>query len=289
MVVHLYGQVCDMEQIMAIAEKHRLAVIEDCAQCHLGTDRLGRLGGTIGDIGSFSLENSKMITTGEGGVLITNNELYATRMRKFGAMGYKTLNADNTQEMPDPLAFQDPAYLRHDAFGYNYRMSEFLAAIALAQTERIDFFFQKRIEMARRYLDAIDDCSWLRPQQVPTGCVNSYWTLAVVFEGESHGIRWLDFRDKFLEFGGDKCRSAFALVYNEPSMINLNLNGKYFSDIFDSKQGILHRGYLHAPHCPVAESIQPKIMQFTTNQNDEREMDIQADALRKTIKYFKEK
>ncbi len=288
MAVHFYGQVCNMKRIMAIAKKHNLWVLEDCAQCYLGTDDKGRLGGTIGHVGSFSLENSKVITTGEGGVLITNNDKLATRMRKFGAMGFKTLNADNTQEMPNPLAFQDPNYLRHDTFGYNYRMAEPLAAIALAQVERLDFFFEKRIQMAHRYLNAIKGCTWLKPQYAPPGYVNSYWTFTVLFEGkEKRGISWYEFRDKFLKFGGDKVRSAFALVYNEPSMINLNRHGKYFADE-GKKQGPHHQGHLKHPNCPIAEKIHPKLMQFTTNQLTIEEMNHQADALKKTIKYFEE-
>lgn len=286
MAVHFYGQVCDMQRIMAIAQKHGLWVLEDCAQCYLGRDELGRLGGTIGDVGSFSLENSKVITTGEGGILITDKEYLGTKMRKFGAMGFKTLNAGNTQEMPDPLAFQNPNFLRHDAFGYNYRMAEPLAAIALAQLERLDFFFEKRLQMAEKYLAAIKDCQWLIPQHVPPGHTNSYWTFTVLFNGAEYlGITWYEFRDKFLEFGGDKIRSAFALVYKEPSMINLNARGKYFLDS-DGQQGLTHWRYLKSPECPVAETIQPKLMQFTTNQLNEEEMDHQAKALRKTIQYF---
>lgn len=286
MVVHFYGQVCDMKRIMAIAKKHNLWVLEDCAQCYLGTDDRGRLAGTIGHIGSFSLENSKVITTGEGGVLITNDEKLGTRMRKFGAMGFKTLSAGGTREMPNPLAFQDPKFLRHDAFGYNYRMAEPLAAIALAQTERLDFFFKKRLQMAKKYLAAMRGCSWLQPQYVPKGYLNSYWTFTFLFEGqEKPGISWYDFRDKFLKFGGDKVRSVFALVYNEPSMINLNRHGKYFEDE-DKKQGLHQQGYLKYPNCPVAEKIHPKLMQLTTNQLVTEEMDRQAGALRKTIDYF---
>ena len=289
MAIHYYGLVCNMDRIMDIARRYKLWVLEDCAQCFLGQDDKSRIGGTIGDIGSFSLENSKTITTGEGGVLITNNEKLGTRMRKFGAMGFKTLSAGDTQEMPNPLAFQDPNFLRHDVFGYNYRMAEPLAAIALAQTERIDYFFEKRLEMARKYLDAIRNCSWLTPQYVPAGYINSYWTFTFLFNGdEQKGISWYDFRDKFLEFGGDKIRSAFALVYNEPSMETLDKYGKYFPDE-DKKQGLLHIGYLKNTKCPNAEKIQKRIMQLTTNQLDEDEMHKQADALRQTIEYFEKK
>ncbi|OGZ56313.1 MAG: hypothetical protein A3G60_03010 [Candidatus Ryanbacteria bacterium RIFCSPLOWO2_12_FULL_47_9c] len=289
MVVHLYGQVCDMERIMKIAKKHDLWVLEDCAECFLGTDSRGRLGGTIGDVGSFSFEGTKVITCGEGGILTTNNKELAVRMRKFGALGFKTLQASDAQEMSNPLAFQDPKYLRHDSFGYNYRIAQPLAAIALAQLERLDWFTKKRVYIARKYLGAMKGCSWLKPQYVPPGYTNTYWTFVVLFEGkEKIGVSWYEFRDMFLEFGGDKCRSVFALIYNEPSMINLNKTGRYFMDI-DDKQGALHKKYLADPKCPVAESIQPKLMQFTTNQLSDRETAVQIAAFKKTIQYFDKK
>ena len=286
MVVHFCGQVCDMPAIMKLAKKHNLYIIEDCAQCFLGKDVRGRLAGTIGHIGCFSLESTKTITTGEGGVLITNNQKLATRIRKFGALGFKRLTATGAMEMPNALMFQDPKFLRHDAFGYNYRMAQPLAAIALAQLERINIFSKKRIQMARKYTQALDGCSWLVPQYVPKGSIHVYWTFAFLFEGkEKLGISWYDFRDKFIKFGGDKIRSTFALVYNEPTMINLNRDGRYFVDS-DEKQGRHHQGYLKKTDCPVAEKIQPKLMQLTTNQLTSEDMDHQADALRRTIKYF---
>ena len=73
MAVHLYGEVCDMEPIMKIAREHNLGVVEDCAQCFLGTYK-GQIGGTIGDIASWSFENSKHLTTGDGGILACNEE-----------------------------------------------------------------------------------------------------------------------------------------------------------------------------------------------------------------------
>lgn len=289
MVVHFCGQVCDMEAIMKIAKKHNLYVLEDCAQCFLGRDTKGRLAGTIGDVGSFSLESTKVITTGEGGVLITNNEKLATRMRKFGALGFRMLTATGAMEMPNDLIFQDPKFLRHDAFGYNYRMAQPLAAIALAQLERIDFFLKKRIQMAKKYLEAIKGCTWITPQYVSKGSVHSYWTFAFLFEGEEKlGISWYDFRNKFLELGGDKIRSTFALVYNEPTMINLDKKGIYFADA-ENRQGSFHYNHLKDARCLIAEKIQPKVMQLTTNQNTVREMNAQARALRKTIEYFEQK
>ena len=90
----MYGAVCDMRSIMAIAKKHNLMVLEDCAQCHMGRTDEGQLAGTIGDAGSWSFENSKQLTCGDGGIVTTNNEDLAEKIRKLGGLGFKTLNSD---------------------------------------------------------------------------------------------------------------------------------------------------------------------------------------------------
>src|SRR3989344_7429168 len=231
MPVHLYGQVCDMRSIMRIAKKYTLAVVEDCAQCYLGTDGNDKLAGTIGDVGSFSTENSKHISTGDGGILVTNSEVLALRMRKFGGMGFKNIKALSGQVRKNKDTFQDPEYLRHDTFGYNYRLPEVAAAIGLAQVERISFLVKKRQQIAAKYLKALKRCDWIIPQTIPKGYVNSYYTFAVRYEGEKkRGVSWYDFRKKFMEFGGDGIYSAWALVYNEPIMRLIHEKGRFFPD-----------------------------------------------------------
>ena len=93
MPVHLYGQVCDMDAIMALAEEFDLRVLEDCAQCYLGLDAKGRVGGTIGDVGSWSFEASKHLVAGEGGMIACENETLAEDIRKFGGIGFANLTA----------------------------------------------------------------------------------------------------------------------------------------------------------------------------------------------------
>ena len=284
MVVHLYGQICDMDPIMKLAKKHNLFVIEDCAQCYLGAYKK-RLGGTIGHIGSFSMQSSKHITTGDGGILITNNEPLAERMRKFGGLGFKHVKADRRKIKKNRDLFQDPNYLRHNSFGYNYRLSELGAAVGLAQVEKINLLIKKRQKMAKEYLRAIGNCSWLIPQYVPPHSTHSYYTFVAKFDGQKQkGITWHDFRKKYMEFSGDGIYSAWALVYNEPIMQTISKKGRFFPDI--PGQAARHKGFLEKVHCPIAEELQPKLMQFTTNQNTERERAKQAMAMKKTIAFF---
>ncbi len=288
MPVHLYGQVCDMEAIMKVAKKHNLYVVEDCAQCFLGTDAKGRYGGTIGHAGSFSLENSKHLSTGDGGILLTDNEKIAERMRKFGCMGFKSIGAVSGQVKKNKDVFQDPKYLRHTAFGYNYRLTAIAGAVGLAQVEKIDYLVKKRQAIAAKYRKALVDSKILIPQHIPKGHVNSCYTFAARFEGEKMGVSWYDFRAKFMEFGGDGIYSAWALVYNEPVMKLINDKGAFFEDLPNQAKHL--KGYLPKnPNCPVAEMLQPKLMQFTANQGIEGDMNKQMNALIKTVKFFEAK
>lgn len=290
MPVHLCGHICDMDEIMAIAREKNIFVLEDCAQCCFGRDHKLRLAGTIGDVGIFSFDEVKMLTSGEGGVLITNQVELADRARKAGYLGFKNVSANNTSTIGNnPLNLQDPTFLRHDSIGWNYIMSEFTAAVALAQVERVEWFLEKRITMANLYKEAIGDCEWLKPQFAPPGSRPTFWTYAVLFEGqEKLGISWYKFRDKFIHMGGDKIRSALALVYNDPAIVNLSLTGCFFLD--QHFQGTDIMDFLHENnHCSNAEYLQPWLMYFTTNQHEKTEMQKQAEALRKTIKYFESK
>ncbi|MBI4160534.1 MAG: DegT/DnrJ/EryC1/StrS family aminotransferase [Candidatus Yanofskybacteria bacterium] len=272
MPVHLYGQVCDMSAIMPLAKKYKLPVLEDCAQCVLGKDNLGRIGGTIGDVGSFSFQSTKHLATGDGGMLISNDEGLAERMRKFGGLGFKHLRADRRLVKKNRDLFQDPQYLRHDLIGFNYRLSELGAAVGLAQVEKINLLVAKRQQMGKKYLETIKraECFWLIPQRVPTDYEHSYYTFAVKYNGEKErGVSWYDFRKKYMELGGDGIYAAWALVYNEPAI-------KYF--LLENK--------IKQPFCPATEELQPKLMQFTTNQAKVEEMDQQVAVLTKTIKFF---
>jgi len=130
--VHLYGNVCDMDAILAVARRHNLAVIEDCAQAH-GALYKGRKVGTFGDLGCFSFCQSKTFTTGgEGGAVITDNEDRADACRAFRDHGYDVKRRMSLLEMEGALPYI------HTRVGFNYRMTEIQSAIGLAQLRKID-------------------------------------------------------------------------------------------------------------------------------------------------------
>jgi len=197
MPVALYGTCPDMDRILEIARKHNLRVLEDCAQCVLGSYK-GRLVGTIGDVASFSFENSKHLSTGDGGIIITDDENLAVRIRKYSSLGFRNLGAGEGRVRLTKDMFQDPHFKRHDTFGFQYRLPEVCAALGLAQLERADYFIEMRQTMAKRLIETIGDNPLLRPQRTPEGCVNTYWTLACRFEGEDYGIPWQEFRRRYV-------------------------------------------------------------------------------------------
>ena len=140
LVVHVFGQPCDMDAILAIAHKYNLLVIEDACEA-IGATWKGKKVGTFGDVGVFAFYPNKQITTGEGGILITNNpeiNLLAQSLRNQG----RNLNSE---------------WLSHDLIGYNYRMSELQAAVGLAQMERLQEILAKRTAAATRYLELIKE------------------------------------------------------------------------------------------------------------------------------------
>lgn len=268
MVVHLYGLMCDMEEIMKIAKEYNLYVLEDCAQCFLAHDHKGRLSGTIGDVGSWSFENSKHLSCGDGGIVTTDNPILAEFMRQYAGVGFKNITADSGKVRISRDKFQNPDWKRHNIIAYNYRLPEICAAVALAQVEKINELCLLRRKMGEEYLQVVkeEDFDIILPQHTPIGYMNSYYTFAALFNGEQYGITWQEFRKKYMEFGGDGIYAAWQLVYNEPCFKNQKI------------------GWGRAP---VAEQLQRNIMQFTCNQSNELERNLQTECLRKTIKYFK--
>lgn len=276
--VALYGLSPDMDKIMSIARKRSLVVIEDDAQCFLGTYK-GKMVGTIGHLSSFSFQSSKHMTSGEGGMVCTSDEEYADRVRKFSVLGYASVSAKKGKITKDDI--QNPDYDRHVCLGYNYRMSELCAAVALGQVERLDELVGRRVDSANLFLDAMHGCRWLVPQETPKECTHSYWALPVRLVHPD--ISWTDFRKKFMEFGGDGIYAAWKLTYLEPMFQTMNFSGK--EDIIKNMYG----GNLQEfgkGLCPVAEKIQPRILAFKTNYWDWDRAEKQSESLKRTIVFY---
>ena len=206
MPVHLYGHPADMEQIQALAARHGLAVVEDAAEAH-GALCNGRKVGGIGDCGAFSFFGNKIITTGEGGAVVTNDSRLAEKMRLFRGQG------------------MDPARRYwFPVIGYNYRMTNIAAAIGLAQLERVEEHLAARRRVAGWYeqrLGAHTDRFDL-PETMPWA-TNVYWMYTPVLRNVVKSQR-----DQIIErmaAAGIETRPVFHPMHHLPPY--LEENGRY--------------------------------------------------------------
>jgi perosamine synthetase len=159
--VHLYGHPCDMDALQAICRRHRIFLVEDCAEA-IGSVYKNRHVGTFGDIATFSFFGNKTMTTGEGGMVTTNDQTLFERSRHFKGQG---------------LAAHREYW--HDVVGYNYRMTNICAAIGVAQLERVDQFIERKRHIAALYRAGLRGTP-LVMQQEDADTVNSYWMVTVL-------------------------------------------------------------------------------------------------------------
>ena len=275
MPVSLYGLSANLTALSNIAKSHQLPLINDAAQA-FGAICSSKNINELADITSYSLENSKHITTGDGGIVVTDNEDLAVSMRKFGSLSYSAMKAGDGRIRLNKSIFQDPSYSRHDDVGLNYRMPEVAAALGLAQVERVDMFINKRIQNASLLDDVASTCDWLTPQMTPDNYKHSQWTYVVRICRDD--IDWYEFKERFNQFGGDGPFGCWKITYQEDLFTQRayhKLNPSLYAHL-EYPDGL----------CPIAESIQPKLLQFPTNQGSASEIQQQCDALEKTIQSF---
>jgi perosamine synthetase len=162
--VHLYGHPADMDPILSIARKHHLFVLEDAAEAH-GAEYKKVKVGALGDVATFSFYGNKIITTGEGGMIVTNDPTLAARVRQLKGQG---MDPDRRYWFP--------------MIGFNYRMSNVAAAIGLAQLERIDYHLSRRREIAEHYINELARVPGISIQPEEVWARNVYWMTSAVLE-----------------------------------------------------------------------------------------------------------
>ncbi len=165
-VVHLFGNPCNMAAMVDIARRHRIPLIEDCSQAHM-TRYQGKYVGTIGDIGCFSFQQSKQMTTGDGGMTIMSNEKYFERMKLFVDKGWAR------------KGWGPRAYLFHAP---NYRMTELVGAVGLAQLMKVRGVVEKRFELGSYMGDLLAKVPSVRPAPVTPGAEHAYWLYPIWVE-----------------------------------------------------------------------------------------------------------
>ena len=169
LAVHLYGNLCDLDQLLALGEKYGIAVVEDAAEA-IGSVYHGRRAGSLGRFGTFSFHGSKTVTTGEGGMFVTDD----------GALYEKVLTLSNHGRTRRQTKQFWP-----EEVGFKYKMSNVQAAIGCAQLERIDALTQRKREILARYREELAAYRGISMNPEPPGTVNGAWMPTAVFAPET--------------------------------------------------------------------------------------------------------
>ena len=219
--VHLYGNMADMDRIMEIAEKRGLTVIEDCAHTH-GSKWRGKGAGSIGDFGSFSFQQSKLITSGEGGFIMTKKEAFAEEIYAYKHVGYhrKGKMWNFFYEGDYDKGLLKGAFIgekKNTFIGHNYRFNDFQAAVLLAQLERLPAQIRKREENAAILSQGLSAINGVKPmRRDPRVSRQSYYQY--VFRcgiEEFLGVKSTQIRDA-LRAEGISCGIVYDPVYRCP-------------------------------------------------------------------------
>jgi perosamine synthetase len=161
--VHAFGQPADMDPFVKVARAHGLTIIEDACEA-IGSTYKTQCAGAMGDVGVFAFYPNKQMTTGEGGMIVTNHDKWAAQFRSLRNQGRDTMNQ----------------WLQHDRLGYNYRMSELSAALGVAQLSRFDDLLAARDRVARSYSERLSRLPWLKTPAVASKTTRMSWFAYVV-------------------------------------------------------------------------------------------------------------
>ena len=196
--VHILGHAVDLDPIVAVAQKFGLKVIEDATE-GLGATYRGRPLGSIGDIGCFSFNGNKIITTGGGGMIVTSNDDLAQRAKYL-----------STQAKDDPVEYV------HGEIGYNYRLTNIQAAMGCAQMEQLEAYVTAKREIAERYSLALRDVPGIVPMRQASWARSTFWMYTVLINEPEFGI---DSRQLLRNLAAQKiqCRPLWQPIHQSPA------------------------------------------------------------------------
>ena len=243
--VHIFGQPANMQDIRQIALKHSLFIIEDACEA-IGAEWNGKKVGTISDAGVFAFYPNKQITTGEGGIVVTNNENLAKLCYSLRNQGRGI----------------DTQWLNHVRLGYNYRMSDLSAAIGIAQLERINEIIAARQRVADSYMEKFKDVKGVILPKIDERVKMSWFVFVIRFES------WID-RNLVMQTLLDRevgCRPYFTVIHLQP----------FYREMFGYKEGDF----------PVAEIVANGTLAIPFFNNiTEEQIDIVVDETKRAIRY----
>lgn len=205
MPVHIFGHPAEMDPIIKLAHKHKLFVIEDAAEAHGATYKGVKVGG-IGDINAFSFYANKLVTTGEGGMVTTNNDKLAASARRFR-----------------DLCHSSKRFI-HDDLGYNYRMTSLQAALGIGELKHLDEFIEKKIQMVKLYSQGLTEVPGLTLPLTKDWATNVYWMYGVVIDPTRFGTTKDDLRTRLLHASVDT-RDFFYPPNVQPVLAERGLGG----------------------------------------------------------------
>jgi perosamine synthetase len=209
--VHLYGNPCDMDAIMGIARKHGLFVIEDATES-LGAKYKGRYTGTIGELGCFSFNGNKTITTGGGGMIAGNDDE----------------RLEHVKFLVNQARDESKGYY-HPEIGFNYRMTNIEAAMGLAQMEKLDFFSARKQRFSEIYREELNDRPIVRFQEQYNGAISSWWLTCVTFEDKTD----IPSLQKALKEKGVPTRRVFMPITEFPPYMSDDLSLEKSREIYE--------------------------------------------------------
>tara|TARA_Y100000768_G_scaffold374886_1_gene345093 strand:+ start:19313 stop:20449 length:1137 start_codon:yes stop_codon:yes gene_type:complete len=161
MIVHVQGNICDMSKLKKITEKYRIPLVEDAAEA-LGSKYNGQNAGTIADIGCYSFNGNKIISTGGGGMVVAKEQQLIDKLKHL-----------STTAKTDPLRYY------HDEVGYNYRLVNILSAIGVAQLEQLQSFIARKIEISKFYRQSLDNVGDINFQHISNNVISNEWLFTI--------------------------------------------------------------------------------------------------------------
>ena len=242
MPVHIFGLMCDMEKITDIAKKYNLYIIEDAAEAH-GAELNGKKAGSFSDIGSFSFFANKNITTGEGGMIVTNDKALYDQARYYKNLCFPLDGNRN---------------YTHNHIGFNYRMSNVIAAIGLAQLEKADEYTQMRIRNNKLYQKYLQDVPGIIFQSEISGYLNVRWMNAICIIPEQYG-KTKDELIQHLKNNNIDTRLLFNGMHNQKSLIDYGCDIK---NIYPVSDYLTQNGF----YLPSASSLTEEDIRFISQQ-----------------------
>lgn len=279
MLVHIFGQACDMDPIMALARQHDLKVIEDGAQSP-GVLYKGKPVGAIGDVGGFSLNYHKHIHTGEGGMLVTNDDDVALRCQLIRNHAENLVEAHGVQDLTNMI-------------GSNYRLTELQAAIGIVQLDRLDGYLEQRRKLARHLEQALAGIEGIQTARIADGAEHAYYVYPIKYDATVTGIS----RARFV-----RAVNAELPTPGHPEQVGLSpayVRPLYLAQLYQKKIAIGGKGFPWTVNadvtydyskgsCPVVEKLHEEQMLLTMLVREpltEADIDDFAAAIRKVLRH----